>query len=355
MRARAALLTQFNQPLSIEERELPPPSTGEVLVEILAAGVCGSDVHMWRGEDPRICLPLVLGHEGVGRIVAPVGRKHDLRGWQLAPGDVVIWERGITCGECYFCAIRKKPYLCPHRQVYGISRDGCYSTHLLLLPQTRLFRLPEGADPAPLVVAACSGATAAHAVEACRLEMSDRVVILGPGSVGVMALCFALARGAEKVLVLGRPGDEKRLALCRRFGATEALAVSCTEEAVQGVMEFTNDRGAEAVIECTGSPRAVQEALMMTAPGGVCSAPGVAVPVGEIGVRIYEDIVRKNVRLQGIWVSDASHLHQAVSLLLSRRWPLEELISHRFRLEEATLALETVEKRQAFKAVLMPH
>ncbi len=350
-RAIAAVLTQFNQPLTLQERPLPSPQPGEALIEITAAGVCGSDVHMWQGEDPRTPLPLVLGHEGVGRIAALNGEKYDLNREKLAIGDPVIWDRGVPCGHCYFCAVKKKAYLCPHRQVYGIVR---YSTHLLLLPQTRLLRLPPDTDPAPLVTAACSGATAAHAVEACELEIGDQVVILGPGPVGLMALCFAQAKGASEVLVLGRPGDEPRLALCQEFGAAQVFAAASAEESMQKVMEFTRGRGAQAVIECTGSPRAVEQALAMTALGGVCSAPGVAVPVGEIGVRIFEDIVRKNVRLQGVWVSDSSHFCQSVSLMLSGRWPFEKVVSHRFSLEEATVALETVKQRQALKAVLLP-
>ena len=129
MKVKAVVLKEFNQPLVIEEGELASLKDGEILVRITASGVCGSDVHMWKGKDPRTPLPLILGHEGVGVVEEVKGEKKDIFADKIKPGDFVIWDRGVTCGNCYFCVVKKEPSLCPKRQVYGIIRDGSYATH----------------------------------------------------------------------------------------------------------------------------------------------------------------------------------------------------------------------------------
>lgn len=346
-------------------REFPigPLTEQEVLVKILAAGVCGSDVHMWRGKDPRTPLPLILGHEGIGEVAEIGGAKEDVLGRRLKAGDVVMWERGIMCGRCYYCVIKKQPALCPQRKTYGISVSckepphlrGCYAEYIHLLPGAHIIRLEGDLDPATLVAASCSGATAAHTVELCDVKQGDTVLVQGPGPLGLFAVALAIDRGAE-VHVIGVAADRGRLELCREFGAAGALIVEETtaEERWEYVLEVTEGRGADVVIDCTGIPAAGREGIKLTAPYGVYALPGIATPVGEVPFSLYEDVARKNVRIQGVWVSDTSHLYQSIRLVRSGRFPFEKLVTHRFSLEEATAALETMESREAIKAVLIP-
>ena len=356
MKMKVAVLKKFNEPLAIEERRLAALKDGQVLVRIKAAGVCGSDVHMWKGKDPRIPLPLILGHEGVGVVEDIKGEKEDILGERLYVGDLIIWDRGLTCGNCYFCTIKKEPSLCPKRQVYGIVRDGCYATHLILLKKTKIIKIEGKVDPAVLVPASCSGATTAHTIELCDICQGDTVVIQGPGPMGIFALVFAREKGAGKIIVMGTGMDKERLKLCLEFGASETLNIDeiSFEERLSFIKEKTNGLGAGAVIDCTGSPHAIKEGLKMTAPGGIYTFPGIATPIGEVPISFYEDVARKNVRIQGVWVSDTSHLYQAVKLVLSEKYPFEKLITHKFRLEEATEALKRVDARREMKAVLMP-
>jgi len=361
-------LTEFNSPLEIREEEIAPLKDGEVLVELVASGVCGSDVHMWKGKDPRTPLPIVLGHEGVGRVVDVRGDKTDVCGSKIEEGDLIIWDRGVTCNRCYFCTIRKEPSLCPNRQVYGITRDGCYARHLTLVPQTKLIQLEywlmrEDAelkefriDPVILVAAACSGATAAHTVELLPIRPGDAVVILGPGPLGLFCLAFALAKGATEAIVIGTAADASRLELAGEFGKIWTYTADgwTGEHLRQEVIAMTGGIGANVVIDCTGTPATFNEGLRMTAPGGTFAVPGIATPTRKVVVDIYEDIARKNVRIQGVWVSDTSHLYQAVRLVLSGRFPLHKLVTHRFPLERAMDALRVVDTREAIKAVLLP-
>ena len=120
------------------------------------------------------------------------------------------------------------------------------------------------------------------------------------------------------------------------------------------VMDWTKGIGANVVIDCTGTPLSFNEGLRLTAPGGTYALPGTATPVGEVPMSIYEDVARKNVRIQGVWVSDTSHLYQAVQLVLDGRFPLDKLVRHRFPLDKVMDGLKAVDSKEAIKAVLLP-
>lgn len=362
--ARAAVLTRFDQDLELREFPLVPLADGEVRIRIVAAGVCGSDVHMWHGEDPRTPLPMILGHEGAGRIDEIGGARYDLYGRELRPGDLVLWERGITCGRCVYCVVRKQPALCPHRRTYGISVGcaepphlrGAYAEFMHLRANTHLIRIDDDIDPAVLVAATCSGACAAHAIEQAHIRPGDAVLILGPGPMAMFLVAFARECGAGHIAVVGSRRSSTRLAMAQRMGADSVIWRDETTLAdrLETVRDLTNGFGAPVVFEASGSPDAVAEAVEHTAPYGTCLIPGIAVPVGDVPISMFEHIARRNVRLQGVWVSDTSHLCAALALVLGRRFPFAEMVTHRFPLEEATSALATVERREAVKAVLLP-
>lgn len=356
MKVTRAVLREFGAPLQVEEIELPPPRSGEVVVRIRAAGVCGSDLHIAAGRDPRIALPLVPGHEGVGEVAAAGGECQDLHGQRLAVGDLVIWDRGWVCGQCYYCAVRRQPFLCPHRRVYGISRDGCFTTHLTLSPGTRIIKLPASTDPAAVVAAACSGATAAHAFDYLQLTEDDTVVVQGPGPLGIFAVAFAHHRGAGRVICIGTERSRARLELACEFGAGEIMATdgSTREQRAAILADLTHGLGPRVVIDCAGTASAFAEGIDMAGAGGIYLMPGVAAPLPDVPVKLYEQMARKNVTVQGVWVSDTSHLVQAVELVLSGRYPFARLVTHRFRLPQVNDALAAVESRAALKAVLEP-
>ena len=362
MQATIALLRSFDHPLSIETVEIPPLEDGQVLVQVEAAGVCGSDVHMWRGKDPRTPLPIILGHEGIGRLVDAKAEVRDIYGERLSPGDRILWERGVTCGRCYACAVLHEPFLCAHRWVYGIYRsfsepphlNGCYASHLILDPRTHLLPLPADSDPAVYVAASCSGATAAHGYDLSPAQVGDTVVILGPGPLGAFSCALARAAGAEQIVVIG--GTDRRLEICRQLGATRTfnrrrLSLEQRQEAIR---DLTHGRGADLVVEASGSIAAAREGLGLLRHGGTLSLVGFGTPVGEMAIAPFEELVRKNARVQGVWVSDVRHTLRAISLVQQHPAAFGALVTHRFPLGEATAALETVARREAMKAVLLP-
>ncbi|MEW6623601.1 MAG: zinc-binding dehydrogenase [Bacillota bacterium] len=359
---KAMVLKEFNNPLDLEELEVPDIKDGELLVKIDAAGVCGSDAHMWRGRDPRTPLPMVPGHEGVGTVAAVKGSKQTVLGQSLKEGDRILWNRGISCGKCYYCQVVKQPALCENRWAYGIHRSsnerpylvGCYAEYILLDARTDVFMIPDHVPPEVLVSASCSGATTAHGFDLAPPCPGDTVVILGPGPLGIYAAAFAQGYGAGEIVVIG--GTPERLAMCREFGATRTLDRNKLTEAerFKAVLELTQGRGADMVFEAVGSPAAVKEGLGLTRIGGKFVSAGFGEPNGTVQIDCFKDIVRKNLHYQGVWVSDTRHAYRACQMVLNNVQLFSKMITHRYSLEDATLALKEMEAKNAVKAVLLP-
>ena len=362
-KSQGMVLEQFNHPLQLRAIEIPPLQSGQILARITAAGICGSDVHMWTGKDPRTPLPMILGHEGVGEVVRIGGRRYTVDGTDLKEGQAILWNRGVVCGTCYWCRRAGQPELCPNRWVYGIHRscevspylNGCYSEYVILDAKTDVF-LPEDpdVDPAVLVPASCSGATVAHAFDLCPPDKGDIVLVQGPGPLGIFAVAFAKEFGASEIAVIG--GTPERLEICRSFGATTILNRNelSTEERRQAVMALTDGRGVDLAIEAVGQPEVFREGIDLVRRGGAYISVGVGAPAGTIELDLYQDIELKNLRLQGVWVSHSKHTRMAMDLILKHGNLFQRMIAHRLDLKDATGALEIVRARKSIKAVLIP-
>ena len=356
------VLEAFNQPLMMREFEIPPLQHGEVLIRMEAAGVCGSDVHMLRGEDPRTPLPIILGHEGVGRVLEVKGEKLTVEGEPLKSGDLILWNRGVSCHRCFHCAVLNEPALCKNRKVYGINRsskvapyvNGCYSQEMLLTADTDIFKVTAEVDPAILVSASCSGATVAHAFDLHRPDFGDTVLIQGPGPLGVYAVAFAKQLGAQEIIVIG--GSENRLQTCREFGATLTLnrRELSQEDRRQAIMDKTRGRGVDFVVEAVGDPSAVHEGIKLVRSGGAYVSIGFSQPPGHCQIDFFQEVVSKNLKIQGVWVSGTRHTWQAMKLVLERPELFARMITHRFSLEQANEALAAMAQREALKAVMAP-
>jgi len=362
MKAYAMVLEEFNKPLRAKEFELIKPSDGELLVKIEAAGVCGSDVHMFKGNDPRTKLPMILGHEGVGRVYAISGIWFDVNGEKIKEGDFIIWDRGVTCGKCYFCAVKKEPYLCPNRWTYGISVScmapphlrGCYSEYIYLHKDTKVLKIKENIEPEVLVSASCSGATCAHAFDIVSPDFGDSVLIQGPGPIGLYAIIFAKLKGARNIIVIG--GTKERLKMCEEFGATHVVDRNSTtiQQRQEIIMDITNGRGVDLAIEAVGHPSAVSEGIKLVRNGGSYLSLGFGDPNGSVTLDCYYDIVRKNLRYQGVWVSDTKHLNMAVNVVLQNKELFKKMVTNIYKLTDATKALEDMGNRNTIKSVLKP-
>lgn len=364
MEAQAMVLKRFNEPLEMKRFTVPVLKRGEVLVKVLVAGVCGSDVYMSEGLDARLKLPMILGHEGVGEVVEISGEKTYVDdGSPVQVGDKVLWSRGVTCGHCYFCKIKNEPSLCLNRWVWGIHLScadppyltGNYAQYLPLNRNADLFRLAPGADLEAFAAASCSGGTTAHAVDLAAIEPGDKVLVQGPGPVGIYAVAFAHALGASEIFVTG--GTPQRLLICKTFGASTVMDRHQTTgaERKEIVLEKTHGMGVDVAFEMAGTPDALRECISLTRIGGACVTAGFGEPHGSIEVDCFHDIGRKNLRLQGVWVSDVRHTHMSLKLTERRIEDFKRLVTHRFPLANANEALGVMKSKEAVKAVILPH
>lgn len=361
MTCSAYVLTKFRAPLELRTFQLPVPGPGEILVRLAASGVCGSDLHMYLGEDPRTPLPIILGHEGVGWVEAMGSSQDTVDGRPVKEGDLITWNRGVACNRCYACKVLRQPSYCTGRQIYGINLscdqlphlNGCYSEYILLRPGTDLYLLPSSIDPAAVCSACCSGATVAHAFDLANIHPGDTVVVQGPGPLGVWASYFARRRGAGQVAVIG--GSENRLKMCQQFGATHLLnrRILSLEQRQEAVLQLTGGRGADCVVElrrhqrrcCRGNPAA--SARRRIPLYRICPTCGLE------QLDFFTDVVRRGVTIHGVWVSDARHVYHAVTTALENPELFASMVSHRLPLREANHALALMQNRKAIKIALV--
>ena len=363
--AKASVLEAFNAPLVLHEYPLPDrPEPGGVLVRTEMAGICGTDVHLWKGE-LKIQLPVILGHETVGIITAlGEGVEKDWTGAPLAVGDRITWNSSTACGTCYYCAEKRQPTRCPNRRAYGIGHRCCDAPHFLggyaefhyLKPRATIFKLPHDLPTESVIGAGCALNTAIHGVERIGIEWQDNVVVQGAGPVGIAALAVAKSAGARQVIVLGAP--RHRLEMAKRFGADHVIdidEVRSPAERIAAVRELTGGYGAEVVLECVGAPAAVAEGMEMCRDGGRYLVLGHYCDAGPISWNPHV-VTRKQLTVVGSWSSEPRHLKAAIDFLhrYQKEFPFASMVSHRFKVEQANEALAATASWQVAKSVIVP-
>lgn len=361
----AAVLTAYGEPLEIREYPVPGEiGAEEALVRVEMAGICGTDVHLWLGQLP-IPLPVILGHETVGRIERlGAGLEKDWRGASLAEGDRITWASSITCGACYYCRVKRQPTRCLFRKAYGISYcvneaphlRGGYAQYILLRKGTSIFRIPDSLPTESVVGGGCALTTAIHGLERTPVRLGDTVAIQGTGPVGLAALALARHSGADKVIAIGAP--DHRLALAREFGADEVISIEAIPDANerrQLVLQQTGGYGADLVVECVGYPQAVPEGLELCRDGGTYLVLGQYADAGNVLMNPHT-ITRKQLTVAGSWAFEARHVDYALKFLDNTHWKgqFARQVSHRFPLQEADEALQTVRQHRSAKAVIVP-
>jgi putative phosphonate catabolism associated alcohol dehydrogenase len=363
--AKASVLEKFKSPLALREYPLPDKlEPGAALVRTEMAGICGTDVHLWKGELP-IQLPVILGHETVGRVVElGAGLERDWTGLPLKPGDRVTWNSTVSCGRCFYCAVKRQPTRCPHRRAYGIGYRcdeaphflGGYAEFHYLRPGATLFKLPDDLPTEAVIGAGCALITAIHGIERTGIDWQDTVVVQGAGPVGIAALAVAKSAGASRVIVIG--GPKQRLETARRFGADEVIDLEAVPEAgkrIELVRQLTGGYGADVVLECVGLPAAVGEGMEMCRDGGKYLLLGHYCDAGPVMWNPHV-ITRKQLQVFGSWSSEPRHLQAALRFLRDhqQQFPFATMVSHRFPLAQANEALATTARWEALKSVLVP-
>lgn len=321
----------------------PAPGPSDVLVAVEAVGICGSDLHAVDWEDGYHFmadrLPVTLGHEFAG-VILSIG--DEVTG--IAAGDRVTCWPTVGCGACEACAAQR-PQDCQSRFVLGFSRDGAMAEQVVV-PAANCFGLPDDLEW-ELAALAEPLSVAVHAIAVAGCSAGDRVVVLGPGPIGLMIAWIAHRRGCE-VLLAGFH-DDLRLAAAADLGveSTVDLSVTTLAEAVQSRFNVPVD----CVIEATGKAQSVADGLAVTRSSGTVVVAGIH---NETLPLRLTDFVRAKKQLKAAHDTTRAAFVGALTLLNAHRDTLKRLITHRLPLGDAGKGFALARRREAMKVLLFP-
>ncbi|MEA2354607.1 MAG: S-(hydroxymethyl)glutathione dehydrogenase / alcohol dehydrogenase [Solirubrobacteraceae bacterium] len=365
MRIRAAVLEEFARPLVVQEVELADPGPGEVLVRLVACGVCHTDVYTASGADPSGYAPTVLGHEGAG-VVERIGDGVTL----VAPGDHVVTLFSPQCGECIHCRSPRTNLCLAIREEQNrghlpdgttrLSRGGDPIRHFMgtstfaectVMPEIALARIDPEAPLDRACLFACGLSTGlGAAIKTAAVSPGSTCVVFGAGMVGLGAVAGCRLQGAERIVCVDlSPG---RLDLARGQGATDLLVGG--PDAVAAILEMTGGFGADYTFEATGNVAVMRQAVEAARMGwGLCTVAGVA------GRGETLDIVPRYL-ITGRRVCGSSFgglkgredVPVLVDRYLAGEIDVDPFISHRLRLDEVNRGFELIEAQDGIRSVI---
>ena len=339
--ARAMVLTGARQ-LELQSFPILEIGPDDGLLRMEVCGICGSDYEQYNGEFSAR-FPVIPGHEPVGRIAALGDRARER--WAVDVGDLVSVEPGVRCGRCQSCLDGRQ---CSDGAGIGYTLTdrapalwGGYAEYLYLHRSTVMHKMPNDMPPRLAALYNPLGAGFAWAVNAANLQVGQTVAVLGAGQRGICSIIAARAAGAGAIIATGLARDEHKLALARDFGADITL-VADSDPVVERVLEATNGRGADVVIDVTPyATDPVSDAMKMARRGGTVVLAGL-----KGGRRVPEfnsdDIVTRHLTVKGVFGVDHESFIQAIDTIQSGRFPLERLHTHAFPLEDAATAIDTL-------------
>jgi D-arabinose 1-dehydrogenase-like Zn-dependent alcohol dehydrogenase len=362
--SRAAVVRNFGDPILIEDVPIPCElESGAILTRIEMCSVCGTDVHLWQGSlSTKVELPVILGHEMVGRIVAMgSGPQRDTVGLPLRIGDRITWSH-TSCNSCFFCTVAGEPTLCQNVRRYMYERMdrfpylfGGFAEYGYVLPEAGRVRVPDNVSNELASLSSCALRSVMNAIDVLDgIGVTEVVVIQGAGPLGLLATAVAKVSGARRVITIGAP--DARLAIADKFGADETISVENTspEERTDRVRVATNGRGADIVMEFTGHPQAFNEGLDLIRRGGRY------VVVGQLGsgTTTFQPslIVSKQLRIVGSLSGRAKAYWKALDFISTHRGtiPFEHMISNHYTLDQVNIAMERMRKYEEIKPVIEP-
>lgn len=360
--AKAAVLVK---PKDIQVKEYPIPEVGDndILVKVEGCGVCGTDVHEWKG-DPFGMAPLVLGHEGTGTVVA-LGKnvKCDTAGKPLKVGDKIVTS--VTkCGECYTCRmLPDKSNLCDLQGIFGLIPDsedkhlnGWFAEYLMISREGATYFEVNDLDlyERMLLELAC---VCVHALERGQatglMHFNSKVLVQGCGPVGLMMIAVLRAAGINHIIAVD--GAQKRLDMAKKLGAKTSISFKDMPDAAERVAlvkSVANGVGVDFAFQCTGAPAAHAGLYDYIRRGGGLCEMGFFVNNGECSVNPHFAYCNKEITLVGSWDYTAQDYPVTMAFLQQAREmniPIKELITHTYSLDQLNEAMETNISQQGIK------
>lgn len=348
--------------VNIQETTKPDLEEGAVLLKVTFSEVCGTDVHLQKGQLAGVPYPIIPGHVSVGIIEKIKGTVLDIDGNVLLTGDhVTFLDVHETCNSCWYCLVKKESTRCPKRKVYGITysaKDGLlggWSQYIYLKPGVKIIKIKNEIPLRAFMAGGCGLPTAIHAVERADIKLGDTVVIQGAGPVGLMAGILSKIRGSFTVIIVDY--SDVRLEIAKKFDLTAINIQELSyEKRIEQIANLTNEKMADRVIEATGNPKAVKESFNYARDGGTVVIVGQYTNAGDVQINPHLDINKKHLTVKGSWGSDFSHFYLAVKFIETfyNKLPLDLIISKEYGLEEINQALEDVKNLKVMKALINP-
>lgn len=358
---KAAVCYEFGKPLVIEDIEIDPPQAGEVLVKVVACAICHSDVHKIRG-DWGGKLPSVAGHEASG-VVEAVGEGVTM----IEPGEHVVMSLLRACGRCFFCN-QGQPHLCSADFALTTesrlhAKDGSFIeqgikvagfAEYAVVDQSQLVSIPKDMPLDSASLLACGVITGLGAVvNTAKVGPGQSVVVIGVGGVGLNAIQGAALSGGHPVIAIDLL--DSKLEAAFDFGATHAVNGAKGQAVTDEVQRLTDGRGADYVFITVGSPAAVAQGINLTRRGGTLVLVGIPDDKATHPLPLAQTVWREQ-RIMGSSMGStrlSTQVPQLVSMYLSKRLKLDELISARYPLERINEAIASMETGQALRNVIM--
>jgi 2-desacetyl-2-hydroxyethyl bacteriochlorophyllide A dehydrogenase len=305
----------------------PQPDPHQVLVRVTHSGICGTDYKIYSGGIP-VRYPRVMGHEMAGEVVEAGSAAGDVA---LRPGDRVIIDPQLYCGDCFHCRIGQT-HLCPHGMLIGRDTNGGFADYVAA-PANHAFGLPDSIDTrnAPLIQVLT---TCLHAQQQINIVPGEAVVVFGLGVTGQLHVQLAKARGASPVIGVTRSADKR--ALAQKLGADATIPGG--ENAISQVRDATEGRGADVVIETTGVLASVASAIHMARSGGRLLLFGII--TAKEGVLPFYDLYFKELALISARVARSEDYPAAIALVQSGEVQLEPLVSNVMPLGDLKAAID---------------
>jgi len=331
--------------LSLGETGIPKVREDEVLIKVKAGAICGSDIHVMHDRYAST-IPVVMGHEFSG-VIEEVGAR--VNGW--GKGDPVIAEGNIeTCGTCFYCKTGIS-HVCRDKKFLGINVDGCFAEYVKI-PARLLHQMPEGLSFEEASLAEPS-AVGIHALtEDNHVEVGDFVVILGIGPIGLLAAQTARAVGAGKIVITGiEPDVPVRFKAANDLAVCDYIVNADKEDPVKVVREATGGRGADLVLDTTGSSHGIEQGIEMVRRKGVFAAIGIGAEVVKVP---WNRLINEVIRIQFCRSYTYSTFEKFCSLIALGQLNLKPLITQQYPLKEWERGFQSLEKRESVKTLLIP-
>ena len=331
--------------LELREVDVPKIAPDEVLIEIRAAAICGTDIHVKHDRFPY-WPPVVLGHEFSGQILE-VGSEVE----HYHEGDRVVAEPHTkACGKCFFCRTGNIQ-ICPAKRSPGWGIDGAF-TQYLKMPEKLLHRIPDHVSFEEAALVEPTANVVHDVLERGRVEAEDFVVVLGPGPIGLLSAMCAKAEGARKVMIVGTPQDEElRLKVAHEVGIDYVVNLG-EEDPIQKTLELTNGLGADLVVEASGAEPAIRTTVDLVRKKGRITVIGMT---GEADITFpWDKAIFKACDLLFNLSTSYTSWDRAISLIAERKINVDALSTHREPLTNWEQVFDDVEHLRALKAVLLP-